>query len=147
MKKRNLESLIVLGLLSGSLLTGKVLADTKDSKTKDNSDNPVLSAENGNMGYHLMTEDELLMQLNSEGTKIYQSLTPEGKKLALKVASSSCNDTNECKGLNACRTEKNTCAGKGECKARGKCAISDPNLAIKLVQKKMAEKRENAQNK
>lgn len=91
-----------------------------------------------------MTEDELLLELNDEGYKLYMSLDAEGKELARKVASTRCNASNECKGLNACKTDKNECAGKGQCKGQGKCAVSDKNLAVQLVAKKMAEKRAKA---
>lgn len=105
------------------------------SKLKDNDVN------SESLGYHVMTEQELLLELNSEGTKQYNSLTPEGKALAREVASQRCGRTNQCKGLNACETEKNKCAGKGACKNLGKCAFSDTNVAIKVVAEKMAQKR------
>lgn len=101
-------------------------------------------ANEGNMNYKLMTEDELLLELNDQGAKLYNSLTPEGKELARAVASQMCQGTNVCKGLNACATEKNDCAGKGDCKGQGKCAFSDKNLAVKAVADKMAQKRANA---
>jgi hypothetical protein len=111
----------------------------KDDKAKNNKDD-----NDGNLGYHLMTEQELLLELNDEGKANYNKLTPEGKELARKVASARCNGTNECRGLNACLTDKNECAGKGACKGQGKCAMADKNLAVELVSKKMAEKRNNA---
>lgn len=114
-----------------------------DSQAKDYSDDP----NNGNMNYHLMTEDELLIELSDEGINTYKKLTPEGKALAREVASMRCNNTNPCRALNACKTSKNDCAGKGACQGQGKCAISDKNLAIKLVSEKMADKRENATKK
>lgn len=95
----------------------------------------------GNLGYHLLTEDELLLELNAEGTALYNSLSPEGKKLALQVASQRCDHTNACKGLNACATDTNSCAGKGSCEGKGKCALADKNLAVKLAAQKMAQKR------
>ena len=119
---------------------GGVIADTDKTPSKDSSDD-YSNPDEGNMGYHLMTEQELLMELNDNGIKLYKSLDPEGKALARLVASQRCNATNACKGLNACQTEKNACAGKGDCKAKGKCAFSDKNLAVKVVAKKMAEKR------
>lgn len=140
MDKKNLSKLALLGLTSGVLIANQVHAantadaSKTDTKAKDKNDE--------NMGYHLYTEDELLLELNDEGVKLYQSLSPEGKKLALKVASARCNATNECKGLNACQTSSNSCAGKGSCKGQGKCAIADKNLAVKLVAQKMAGKRE-----
>lgn len=117
------------------------------SKVSTNTDNyKEVDPNSENMGYYLMSEDELLLELNDEGTKIYKSLSPEGKKLAREVASQRCNGTNSCKGLNACQTDQNSCAGKGSCKGKSKCAISDKNLAVKLVAKKMAEKRNGALN-
>ncbi len=129
--------------------TSKLLADDY-KKTADNAslnldkDKSKVDLNAENTSYHLLTEDELLLQLNDEGIKQYNSLSPEGKKLALKVASAMCQGTNECKGLNACKTDQNDCAGKGKCKGQGKCSISDKNLAVKLVAKKMAEKRAGA---
>ena len=102
------------------------------------------NANDSNLGYHLMTEDELMLELNDEGIKMFKSLTPEGKKLALQVASMRCAKTNPCAGMNACATDKNSCAGKGSCKEQGKCALSDKNLAVKLVYQKMYNKRVNA---
>lgn len=131
MKKKNLASLAFIGLSSGLLITYPLLSE--DSSTDPNSEN---------VGYHLMTEDELFSLLNAKGRALYKSLSPEGKKLALETASARCNGTNQCKGLNACRTDKNDCAGQGACQGQGKCALSDKNLAVKLVAKKMAEKRE-----
>lgn len=112
--------------------------DFKDSSDSDSDD---VDPNSSNMGYHLMTEDELLLELNDEGVKTYNSLSPEGKKMALEVASMRCAQTNLCKGLNACKTQTNDCAGKGPCKAQGKCAHADKNLAVKLVAEKMARKR------
>lgn len=97
----------------------------------------------GNMNYHLMTEEELLLELNDDGLRMYKSLTAEGKALALKVASGMCAASNQCQGLNACKSANNACAGKGDCAGKGICAISDKNLAVKLVYDKMNEKRKN----
>lgn len=133
MKKINLKKLAITGLAAGLCTLQTVEADEKKTDAHDQ-----------NLNYHLMTEDELLEQLNDEGVKIYNSLTPEGKKLAREVASATCNQQNPCKGLNACKTDKNACNGQGACKGKGKCAQSDPNVAVKLVAKKMAEKRAEA---
>lgn len=141
MKKISLKKLAVTGLISGlcTLQTMDAAEKTAEKKTDKEID-----YNDQNLGYHLMTEDELLTQLNDEGAKLYMTLTPEGKALAREVASSRCNFMNACKGLNACKTDKNDCAGKGDCKGKGKCAVSDPNLAVKLVAKKMAAKRAEA---
>jgi|GEM_PF-6895820 len=102
----------------------------------------------GNMNYHLMTEQELLRELNEDGVKMYNSLNKEGKALALKVASGMCRGSNQCAGLNACKSSTNPCAGKGDCAGKGICSISDKNLAVKLVydkmnQDKLNQKRQN----
>lgn len=141
-QKSSLKKLAFLGLASGLLaITQQALAhETNASQSTQMDPNA------GNLGYHLMTEEELLLELNDEGAKLYQSLDTKGKELAREVASMRCAGTNLCKGLNACSTEKNDCAGKGACKGQGKCGISDKNFAVKLAAKKMGQKRMQAQN-
>lgn len=151
MKKNNLRKLALLGVTGGLLIANpslvadqeKPIAFNNDQPTK-NKPKPKSDDNDGNLNYHLMTEDELLLELNAEGASTYNSLSPEGKLLARKVASMRCQGTNECKGLNGCQTPDNKCAGQGQCKGKGKCSISDKNLAVKLVSKKMAAKRANA---
>lgn len=156
MKKRDLKNLALLGLASG-LLTSQQLAasvEKKDvpshigrasekTKEKQSSSSPsTLEDPNAeNEGYHLMSEEELFQHLNAKGRARYGKLDAEDKALVLKTASQRCQQTNECKGLNACKTAKNDCAGKGSCKGTGKCAFGDKNLVVKLVTKKMANKR------
>ena len=104
--------------------------DQPKSPDKDTLDSPDKASDKGdddppnqsNMGYHLMSEAELLIELNDDARKMYNSLDDEGKELARKVASMRCAKTNECKGLNACMSDKNTCAGHGDCKGQGRCA-------------------------
>ena len=152
MKKSNFNQLALMGLAGGLLLSSSLSAETTSSDKKApstadaNQKHSQVSEDpnDGNLGYHDMTEEELLLELNDEGTKLYNSLTPEGKELARKVASQRCNQTNACKGLNACKTEKNNCAGKGKCKGQSKCAFSDKNLAVKVVSDKMNQKRADA---
>lgn len=140
MKKRSFKQIAILGIITGCVSVNPLLAAdaaaTKPATTTTDDPNA------GNLGYHLLTEDELLLDLNDEGYKLYMSLTPEGKALAREVASTRCNGSNECAGLNACASDKNKCLGQGACKGQSKCAISDKNLAVKLAAKKMAEKRE-----
>lgn len=143
--KPPLNRLMITGLTTGMLMTQFPYLSAKDAD-KPKSLMELAEENDGNTTYHLMTEDELLLQLNDEGTKIYKTLSPEGKKLALETASRSCNGTNSCKGLNACKTDKNDCAGKSSCKGTSKCALADPNVAVKLVQKKMEAKRLETQN-
>lgn len=146
MKNKNLKNTILLSVTSGLLINSSLLA-TSESKSQNGSKNDTTPSSNledankGNIGYHLMTEDELMLEMTDEGAKLYNSLTPEGKALARFVASQRCNGSNECKGLNACQTDTNKCAGEGKCKGTSKCAFSDKNLAVKVVAKKMAEKR------
>lgn len=120
---------------------GKCSVAARDPSKKTPLQDPQSDPNNENLGYHLMTEDELLLELNDNGVKLYKSLSPEGKTLALQVASQRCNGTNSCAGLNACETPSNSCAGKGSCKGTSKCAVADKNLAVKLVADKMAKKR------
>lgn len=142
MKKHSFKTAAVLGLAAGMAISGNLQAD---AKTTPKNSTEATDPNAGNLGYHLLTEDELLLDLNDEGYKLYMSLSPDGKALAREVASTRCNSSNQCKGLNACATEKNKCAGKGSCKGTGKCALSDKNLAVKLVAKKlMNEKRTEA---
>lgn len=161
MKKKDLKKLALLGLAGGIVLSQSVQAEeqpdnyqinvssllavnTSDSKSssklssKQNSDP---DPNDGNLGYHLMGEDELLLELNDEGQRMYNAMDPANKKLAREVASGRCANTNFCKGLNACKTDKNDCAGKASCKGNGKCGIADKNLAVRLVYNKMMKKR------
>lgn len=141
MKKNSLKRLACLGVASGLCLVQGIEA-------KDSTSTPATEQANdpnaGNLGYYMMSEKELQDELNDDGYKLYQSLSPEGKKIALEIASARCNGTNECKGRNACKTDKNDCAGKGSCKGTGKCAVSDKNLAVKLASEVMANKRAEA---
>lgn len=115
-----------------------------DSNKKFSSEIAEKEKDDGNIGYHLYTDDELLLELNDQGAALYESLDQEGKALARLVASQRCDHTNECKGLNACQTDKNKCAGQGTCKGQGKCAFSDKNMAVKVVAEKMSKKRAEA---
>lgn len=159
MRKRELRQLALLGLSSGLLLANQLSAQdakkppttaakeetkstSKDTSKESSADSE--DANDGNLNYHVMTEGELMLELNSRGKTMYDSLDGNGKALALLVASMMCNGTNPCAGLNSCQTDKHDCAGKGDCKNTGKCATSDKNLAVKLVYDKMAKKRANA---
>lgn len=156
MKKRDLKKLALLGIAGGMALTVSVEAGEK-TPTVDISSLLALNSSNtstekstnsslnydpneGNLGYHLMDEQELLLELNEEGQRMYNAMDPANKKLAREVASQRCANTNACKGLNACKTDKNNCAGQASCKGNGKCGISDKNLAVRLVYNKMMKK-------
>jgi hypothetical protein len=140
MKKRtNLMKLATMGIASGILITNGQLhghqftADTMNSSTQASSNK-------------MMTESELMSKLNDEGKAIYQGLSQEGKEMAIKMASQTCKGKNECKGMNSCKSDKNACLGQGGCKGTSKGPFTDKNDAVKLAQKKMADKRSNMMN-
>lgn len=142
MNKKDMKKLALLGLISGTIVCQNgFAADAAPKAAADAKAKSIEELNAQNVGYHLYTEDELLLELNDEGAKLFKSLSPDGKKLALEVASARCNGTNSCKGLNGCQTANNSCAGKGSCKGTGKCAIADKNLAVKLVHNKLAKER------
>jgi hypothetical protein len=142
MKNKKSIQLIVKGLASGILVIS--LTSAKDSTPKSDFLKRIEESD-GNITERPLTEEELMLELNEEGARLYRSLNPEAKNLALHVASRSCNGRNQCAGLNACATTENTCAGQGSCAGKTKCAVSDKNLAVKLAAKRMAEKRSQAQ--
>ena len=159
MKKKNFAKLAFLGITSG-LMVSSHSANSESESTNSttstaNSDTPRqgcggqngCGGDDGNIGYFVFSEEDLLIELNEKGEALYKSLNEEGKALARKVASQRCNGTNECAGLNACQTESNECAGKGSCKGQSKCAISDKNLAVKIAAAKMAKTKAESQNK
>jgi hypothetical protein len=148
--KLTLSNVALVGLVNGLLINGHLVASLlptspKAAKEKvtpaDQMQSKESEANSENLGYHILSEEELLLELNDEGTKKYNSLSPEGKTLAREVASQRCQYTNRCKGLNACQTDNNKCAGLASCKGKTKCAFSDKNLAVKLVSEKMEQKR------
>lgn len=89
----------------------------------------------------LMTEDQLMSQLNEQSKQMYRSMDPEGKALAIKLASRSCKGTNDCKGQGSCKTSDHSCAGKNSCAGTSKCSFKDKNLAVKVAYQKQSEKR------
>lgn len=149
MKKRSLKNLALSGIVSGLCVVQAANAAAAVEKPKQSTatEKTDYDPNDGNLGYHLMTEDELLLELNDEGYKTYMALTPEGKEVAREIASQRCAATNKCKGRGACKTEKNDCAGKNSCKGESKCGISDKNLAVELAAKVMANKRADALKK
>lgn len=152
MKKNHLKKIALKGLVTGLLASASLhaAADTQKKPANTNGNSTLSSmedAEGGNYGYHLYSEEDLLLELTPEGVKQYNSLSPEGKRLARVVASQRCDKQNACKGLNACKTDSHECAGKGDCKGKGKCSFSDKNLAVKVVADKMSQKRSGALQK
>jgi hypothetical protein len=140
MNKKNFKDLILLGL-SGSLLTSANLTAAEGTKADASKDDAEKNAAYGNMNYHLMTDEDMKLELSPEGLNLYNQLDDEGKKLARTVASQRCAQSNICKGLNACATDKNTCAGKGDCKGKSKCGFSNKDLAVKVVFEKLQKQK------
>lgn len=93
-----------------------------------------------------LTETDLLQQLNPQAKAMYQSMSPEGKALALKLANQDCKGKNDCKGLNSCKSDENSCAGQSSCKGKSVGPFTDKNKAVKVASMKMAEKRAKAAN-
>lgn len=134
MKKYDYKKLALLGLASGLVAANTAFGDApQNNKTM--------------MQQAPMTEDQLMSQLSPEGKAMYQSLDAEGKKLALQLANQGCKGQNTCKGLNSCKTDKNSCMGLGGCKGTSPGPFKDKNDAVKMAAKKMAEKRQQLQNK
>lgn len=141
-KSQHLHQLITKGLTLGLILASTDLT----AAAKETSDFLKLVAEtNGNITTKPMTEDALLLEVNQEGADLYNSLPPEGKTLAVKLAARACNGGNDCRGQNACRSEQNACMGQGSCKGQTICSFSDKNQAVKTAAKLMEEKRKELQ--
>lgn len=81
-------------------------------------------------------------KLNTESKAIFKELSPEGKRLAVKLANQDCKGKNDCKGQNSCKGEKNSCAGLGSCRNTSPGPFKDFNQAVKVA--KMKEKRQSA---
>lgn len=148
MDTRFLRRSAVKGLLTGLLFSQILLEAMEESSPavskegqKKKSLMDLAASTGGNVTFHLLSEQELLIELNEAGAKLFRSLSQEGKALALKLASRSCNGTNECKGQNACRTDKNSCYGQGSCKGQTVCGFANKNDAVKLASDLMAKKR------
>jgi hypothetical protein len=142
MKKHDLDCMMIAGIAAGLLFSHQPVRG-EDRASSDFLE--LVANTKGNITFRPLTADDLLLELNQETAELYQSLSPEGQKLALKLASRSCNGMNDCKGENACRTKDNNCAGQGQCKGQTKCAFSDKNYAVKVATKLMAEKRKELQ--
>lgn len=129
MKKRDLKKLALLGFAGGSfLLTGC------ETKIGDSANSQVVDQQP-------LTENALVDSLDSKTKRIYDSLDPQGKALALQLANQTCKGQNTCKGLNSCKSASNSCAGNGGCKGTSPGPFKDKNTAVQVAAKKMAEQR------
>jgi hypothetical protein len=100
--------------------------------------NPYLAANDENP-----TDSQFKLQLSVQGKSDFDNLSPDGKTLAIKMASHDCSGKNECKGQNTCQSAKNTCAGKGACKGQSSCKMS-PDKAVQIAT--MKDKRTSMNN-
>ncbi len=135
MKKSDLKKLALLGLLSGIACScnmdgsGKSLSSPTDLAETDQG---------------TLNEQDLMTKLDDNGKRLYGSLSPEGKKLALQLANQSCKGKNSCAGLNSCATQEHACMGKGSCKGTSKGPFVNKNDAVRVAAMHMAQKREDA---
>ncbi len=134
MKKRNLKKIALAGLASGICMINSANAGYIYADMNNNSMNQQAP----------MTSQQLRSQLNPAAQKLYDTMSSEGKALALKLANQSCKGQNSCKGLNSCKTDHNSCAGQGGCKGTSQGPFQDKSMAVKIVAKHMAEKRNGA---
>lgn len=145
-KNTNLKKIALMGIVGGALL-GQVNAAEPQNDYRGSQNNTAdamkSTMQNSNK---IMTEQELLSKLNTEGKATYQNLSKEGRAMALQLANQSCKGQNGCKGMNSCKTKENACAGKGGCKGTSKGAFDDKNTAVKVAAEKMAQKRSTMMN-
>lgn len=87
------------------------------------------------------------MKTNSD----YNSLTPEGKAAALKLANQlanqDCKGKNDCAGLSSCKADDHSCAGQNSCKGKGAGTFKDKNLAVKIAAQKVKRSQANGSTK
>jgi hypothetical protein len=139
MKKPDLKSLALMGITGGLFLSSQCNAADYQSKGAPQNQNKAMHQSKE------MSESELMEKLDANHKAMFKDMTPEGKKMALKLANQTCAGTNECKGLNACKTDDNGCAGKGGCKGQSKCSFKDKNKAVEAANQHMQQKRTEMQ--
>lgn len=133
MKSKDLTKLALIGLSSGLFFGCQGSGDSQENGHHNGH-------AAGNQG-STFTADNLASKLDAAHKEIFNSMDAETQALVVQVANTKCHGQNACKGLNGCKTASNECAGMAACKGQGGCAVSDPNLAVKLVTRHMAEKR------
>jgi hypothetical protein len=165
-KKTELKKLALLGLAGGVILSSQAVVFADDSESNDDKgtllaagcgakgcahNTPSKGNNNTNKNFiadadesfntnssQLMTEQQLKGQLNEQGKQQYNSLSPEGKATAVKLASRSCKGTNDCKGQGI---NPSSCAGKNSCAGTSACNFKDKNEAVKAAAESQAQKR------
>lgn len=80
MKKSHLKKIALLGVSAGTLATSSLFAAQHHGNTNS------IIAENVVFTDQPLSETDLQKTLNTDTQKLYESLSPEGKVLALKLA-------------------------------------------------------------
>jgi hypothetical protein len=142
MKKTNLKKLALMGI--AGVLMAQAQGNAAQQNGSYNGSNQYVAAMDSMQSSSKMSESDLLQKLSPEGKATYQSLSKEGKDLALKLANQSCQGKNGCKGMNSCKSTENACAGKAGCQGKSNGPFTDKNMAVKVAAQKMAEKRSEA---
>ncbi len=81
-------------------------------------------------------DQTLLLSLSGHQERaLFQSLSVEGKDLALQLANQECSGKNGCQGLNSCRNdaEGNSCAGQCSCRGHAAAPFKSKSLAIRVA--------------
>lgn len=144
-KKKTFKQFAYLGLTGAVLLTHQLSA-AQTNPSQDDYIKQFKDSVNNDLSKKMLSEDELLEQLDANGKRQYKSLDPQGKQLAREIASQKCAGLNDCKGRNVCKSDKNACEGQADCKGKSICGATDKNQAVRIAAKKMAEKRNKANN-
>ncbi len=140
MKKKNLSHLATLGLMSG-LVSLSVPSHAEEAKTEIMQTAAACSEPSQSK------RDQLFSSLSKKSQDIYNSLSCEGKNLAMKLAMASPGAPNMCAGLNSCAGGDHGCQGLGSCEGTGSGYFKDKNKAVEVAQKAMANKRSKMLNK
>lgn len=142
MKKTSLKKLALMGI--AGVLMAQAQGSAAQQNGSYNGSHQYVAAMDSMQSSSKMSESDLLQKLSPEGKATYQSLSKEGKDLALKLANQSCQGKNGCKGMNSCKSTENACAGKAGCQGKSNGPFNDKNMAVKVAAQKMAEKRSEA---
>lgn len=132
MKRKDLKKLALLGLTGGLVLVATSCEPTVGSSGSHKEMQKAMSAA------------ELYAQLSPAEKQEYNSMSDEGKKLALTLANQDCAGKNGCKGLNSCKSAGHDCKGLGSCKGTTPGPFKDKNDAVKVAAMHMAAKRQAA---
>lgn len=120
-------------------VSAKIAADTPETST---SNHVYFLDENPLPPVGLISETSIKAQLSDVSQYHYDQLDKEGRALAFELIHQECKGKNRCRGLNACKNEGiNNCASLCSCEGQSPKKFDDPNLAVRVAAKRMAEKR------